>query len=127
MNRILRRILVFIFVIGISSIYLSNALWACEGGCGGKDGQGSDESGGHLVQIKAEGKDEKAEVVKDPVCGMEVSDAKKAITEEYNGREFVQENFLVPRLVQEEIDLYSKLVQKYTCEEKGTDGNAYMF
>lgn len=83
MNRILRRILVFTFVIGISSIYLSNALWACEGGCGGKDGQGGDESGGHLVQIKAE---EKAEVVKDPVCGMEVSDAKKALTEEYKGK-----------------------------------------
>ncbi len=86
MNRIVRRILVFTLVIGLSSIYFSKALWACGGGCGGEDGQGSDESGGHVIQTKAEVKGEKAEGVKDPVCGMEVSNAKKALTEEYKGK-----------------------------------------
>ncbi|MDO8140756.1 MAG: YHS domain-containing protein [Candidatus Brocadiales bacterium] len=65
---------------------MSNALWACDGACGGGDGHSSHESGGHAVQTKAEGKDEHAEIVKDPVCGMVISDTTKASSEEYKGK-----------------------------------------
>ena len=82
MNRIFRRALVCTFVVGLSSTYMSNALWVCGGG----DGHSSHESGGHAVQTKAEVKGEKTEAIKDPVCGMEVSDIKKAPSEKYKGK-----------------------------------------
>ena len=82
MNRILRRALVCTFVVGLSSTYTSNALWACGGACGGGD-HSSHESGGQPIQ---ESKDEKSEAVKDFVCGMDVSDIKKAPSEEYKGK-----------------------------------------
>ena len=85
MNRILRTASVFTFVVGLSSTYVSKTLWACGGACG--DGEhSSHESGGHVVQTKVEVKGEKAEAVKDPVCGMDVSDIKKAASEEYKGK-----------------------------------------
>ena len=85
MSRILPKALVFTFVVGLSSTCVSNALWACGGACGGGEHSGH-ESGGQAVQTKAEVKGEKAEVIKDPVCGMDVSDTKKAPSEEYKGK-----------------------------------------
>jgi YHS domain-containing protein len=62
-------------------------LWASSCCSSGKDGDhSSHESGGQPIQTKAEVKSEKAEDVKDPVCGMEVSDIKKAPSEEYKGK-----------------------------------------
>lgn len=65
MSSNLRKALVFTFVVGLSSTSVSNALWACGGTCGGGE-HSSHESGGHVVQTKAEVKGEKAEVVKRP-------------------------------------------------------------
>ncbi len=86
MNSILRTLLVFTFVIGLSGTYVNKVLWACGGACG--DGHSSHESSGQPIQTKAEVKSEKAEDVKDPVCGMEVSDTKKAPSEEYKGKAY---------------------------------------
>jgi YHS domain-containing protein len=87
MNRILRTLFVFTFVACLSSTYVSMNLWASSCCSSGKDGDHiSHESGGHAIQAKAEVKGEKAEAVKDPVCGMEVSDTKKAPSEEYKGK-----------------------------------------
>ncbi|MCF6158789.1 MAG: YHS domain-containing protein [wastewater metagenome] len=47
--------------------------------------KGSDESAEHVIQIKEE-EGEKAEVVKDPVCGMEVRTPEKALSAEYEGK-----------------------------------------
>lgn len=85
MSSILPKVLVFTFAVGLSSIYVSNALWACGAACGG-GGHSSHESDGHVVQTKAEVKGEKAEAVKDPVCSMDVNDIKKAPSEEYKGK-----------------------------------------
>ena len=76
MSRILPKALVFTFVVGLSSTCLSNTLWACGGACESGEHSGH-ESGGQAVQTKAEVKGEKAEAVKDPVCGMDVSDIKR--------------------------------------------------
>ena len=85
MNRVLRTACVFTFIVGLSSTYVSNALWACGGVCG--SGEYRDhESGGQAVQTKAEVKGEKVDAIKDPVCGMEVGDVKKAASEEYKGK-----------------------------------------
>lgn len=81
MSCILPKALVFTFIVGLSSTCLSNTLWACGGG-----EHSSHESGENVVQTKAEVKGEKDEAVKDPVCGMEVSDIKKAPSEEYKGK-----------------------------------------
>lgn len=87
MNSILRIAVVFTFIVGFGGTFISKTLWAssCCGG-GGSDGHSSHESGEHAVQTKAEGKGEKVGAVKDPVCGMEVSDIKKAPSEEYKGK-----------------------------------------
>ncbi len=87
MNRILRTLFVFTFVACLSSTYVSMNLWASSCCSSGKDGDhSSHESGGQPIQTKAESKGEKSEAVKDPVCGMEVSDIKKASSEEYKGK-----------------------------------------
>ena len=84
MNRILRTLFVFTFVACLSSTYVSMNLWASSCCSSGKDGDhSSHESGGHAIQTKAESKSEKAEAVKDPVCGMEVDNIKKAPSEKY--------------------------------------------
>ena len=84
MNRILRTLFVFTFVACLSSTYVSMNLWASSCCSSGKDGDhSSHESGGQPIQTKAEVKSEKAEAVKDPVCGMEVDNIKKAPSEEY--------------------------------------------
>lgn len=87
MNSILRIAVVFTFIVGFGGTFVSKTLWAssCCGG-GGSDGHSSHESGGHVVQTKAEVKGEKAEAVEDPVCGMDVGDIKKAPSEEYKGK-----------------------------------------
>ena len=87
MNRVLRSALVFVFVVGFSSTYINKVLWACDGTCkGGVEEDSSHNNSGHLVQANTEVKGEKAEAVKDPVCGMEVGNVKKAPSEEYKGK-----------------------------------------
>ena len=87
MNCILRTVLMFTFVIGLSSLYSCKTIWAssCCGSSGDR-GHSSHESGGQVVHAKAEVKSEKAEAIKDPVCGMEVSDIKKALSEKYKDK-----------------------------------------
>ncbi|HHT9107963.1 MAG TPA: YHS domain-containing protein [Candidatus Wunengus sp. YC63] len=85
MSCILRTVLTFTFIIGLGSNYVSKVLWACGGVCSEEGGHSSHESSGHVVQTKAEMKGGKGEIVKDPVCGMEVSDIKKASSEKYKG------------------------------------------
>lgn len=80
MDSIFRSVIVVTFVVGLSSTYVSNALWACGGG------HGSHESGGHAAHAGSETTSEKVEVVKDPVCGMAVNNIKKAPTEKYKGK-----------------------------------------
>lgn len=86
MSHILRILLVFSFIVSLGGTYARNIIWACGGACGEGEGHSSHESGGQAVQTKAEVKGKKAEAVKDPVCGMDVSDIKKAPSEEYKGK-----------------------------------------
>lgn len=86
MNCILRMAVTVTFVVGFSSAYAGKTLWACGASCGSGEGHNGHESSEHVVQAKAEGKGEKAGAVKDPVCGMEVGDIKKALSEEYHGK-----------------------------------------
>ena len=88
MKSILRTAFVFTFVLGLSGTYVIKSLLACgePGACCEGCGQCASEPGRLAVQTKAEVKGEKAGAVKDPVCGMEVSDIKKAPSEEYKGK-----------------------------------------
>lgn len=87
MNSILNTLLVFIFVVGLSGTYANNLLWASSCCSSGKDdGHSSHESGSPADQAKAGVKQEKPEVEKDPVCGMEVGNIKKAPSKEYKGK-----------------------------------------
>ena len=88
MSRILRILLVFAFIVSLRGAYVRNIIWACGGACGEGEGHSSHESGGHAVQTKTEVKSEKSETVKDLVCGMDVSDIKKAPSEEYKGKAY---------------------------------------
>lgn len=87
MNRILSTAIVLTFIIGLGGAYVSKPLWASSC-CGSNkdDEHNSRESGGQAVQAKAEAKSEKAEAIKDPVCNMDVTDTKKAPSEEYKGK-----------------------------------------
>ncbi len=82
MNNILRAAVVFSFAAGLSSACASKTLWAY--GEGGE--QSSHKSGEQTTQTKTEDEGKKAEIVKDPVCGMEIDDIKKAKSEEYKGK-----------------------------------------
>lgn len=73
MNYITRKILILAFLVCLSSLYVNNNLWA-SGCCGG----------GHSNTGTAE----KAEVVKDPVCGMEVNDLKETLSAVHKGRDY---------------------------------------
>src|SRR3990172_7796779 len=84
MNRILQRVLVGTFVVGLSITYVNNALWACGGAC--SEGNSNQESCDHIIRTRIEVKGDKVVAVKDPVCGMDVSDIKKAPSEEYKGK-----------------------------------------
>jgi YHS domain-containing protein len=75
MNSILRTALIIIFVVCLSGIYVSSALWASGGGCCG--GGNSDKESGKNV-----------EVVKDPVCGMEINDLKKSLSAVYKEKDY---------------------------------------
>ena len=75
MNSILRTLFVFAFFAFLSSAGVSKNLLASS--C-----CGTDKDGGQAAQAK----EEKAESVKDPVCNMDVSDTKKAPSEEYKGK-----------------------------------------
>lgn len=82
----MRTLFVFTFVACLSSTYVSMNLWASSCCSSGNDGDhSSHESGGQPIQTKAEVTSEKDEAVKDPVCGMEVDNIKKAPSEKYKG------------------------------------------
>ena len=81
MKRILCTVLVLTFAVSLNNTHLSKTLWAH----GEVNGYTSHES---VHQTKAEVQSEKAEPVKDPVCGMEVIDIKKAPSEEYKGKTY---------------------------------------
>jgi len=87
-SRILRIVLVFAFIVSLRGAYVRNIIWACGGACAEGEGHSSHESGGHAVQTKAEVKSEKSEAVKDLVCDMDVSDIKKAPSEEYKRKAY---------------------------------------
>ena len=82
MNRILCILLVFTFITSFSSAYFSEVLWAHSEG----NNHSSHGSGGNADQTNPEVKGKKAEAVADPVCGMIVSDIKKAPFEGYKGK-----------------------------------------
>src|SRR3990172_7274865 len=108
MKCILRTVLVFTFVVCLSSAYVSKSLWASSC-CGSKDGgHSSHESGENVVQTKAEVKSEKAEAVKDPVCGMDVSDIKKAPSEKYKGKVYYF-------CSKKRVEIFKKGPAPYTC------------
>ncbi len=86
MNRILHKALVFTFVVGFGGTYVSNNRWACGGDCNDGGGHNNQESGAHIILTKAEVKGKKAEEGKDPVCGMEIKDIKKAQSEKHKGK-----------------------------------------
>ena len=69
----LRTILILAFLLCLSGIYVNNNLWA-SGCCGG--------GGGNTGAV------ENAEVVNDPVCGMEVSDLKKSLSAVHKGKDY---------------------------------------
>jgi len=73
MNCITRKTLILAFLVCLSGIYVNNNLWA-SGCCGG---------GGSNT-----GSAENAEVVNDPVCGMEVSDLKKTLSAVHKGKDY---------------------------------------
>ncbi|MDQ1272407.1 MAG: hypothetical protein QG591_1037 [Planctomycetota bacterium] len=73
MNSIFRSVIVFTFVLGLSSTYICKALWACDR----EDGHSCHKMSKHAVQTKTEGKGKKAMAVKDKVCGIEVCDIEK--------------------------------------------------
>lgn len=89
MNRIVRTALVFTFVVGFSGIYFSKLLSASSC-CGGSKEGGHDrsETSSHVAQGGSAEKSEEEKGIKDPVCGMEISDLKMASTEEYKNEAY---------------------------------------
>lgn len=87
MSSILRTALILTFIISLSVIYIGDARLASGGGCCG-GGKSDKESGVHPDQTMTEVKSEKAGVVKDPVCGMEVNDLKKLLSAVHNGKDY---------------------------------------
>ncbi len=87
MNSILRTALIIIVIVCLSGIYVSSAIWAGSGGCCG-GGNSDKESGVHPDQTMTEVKSERADVIKDPVCGMEVNDLKKSLSAVYKGKDY---------------------------------------
>ncbi|GAX59091.1 cation transport ATPase [Candidatus Scalindua japonica] len=85
MNCITRKILILTFLVCLSSIYLNSNLWA-SGCCGG--GNSGKKSGMHSDQKMADVKSERADVIKDPVCGMEVNGLKKSPSAVHKGKDY---------------------------------------
>ena len=84
MKGIKNKIIVSTFMIGLSITSANCMIFGC-GAMYSKEGT-HNSSGVHTVSTKAETKGEKAEVAKDPVCNMDVTDTKKAPSEEYKGK-----------------------------------------
>ena len=108
MNCILRTALAITIVVGFSGTHASKVLWACGGACSEGGGHSNQESSDHIIQAKAEVKGEKAEAVKDPVCGMEVDNIKKAPSEKYKGKVYY---FCSKKCV----EIFKKGPAPYTC------------
>ena len=95
MNGALRKVLVTTFltkiiavVICLSIIYVSSStLLACGEACRG-GGQSNNEPGVSPDQIMAEMKSGKTDVIKDPVCSMEIYSLKKALSAVYKGNDY---------------------------------------
>lgn len=87
MSSVLRTALIIIFVVCLIGIYVSGALWASGGGCCG-GGNSDKKSGVHPDQTMTEVKSEKADVIKDPVCGMEINDLKKSLSTVYKEKDY---------------------------------------
>lgn len=79
MNSILRITLVCIFIVSLSTTYISKSLWASS--C-----CGSSKASKHAAQTKANVNNENRNTIKDPVCGMEVDTIKKAPSTKYKGK-----------------------------------------
>jgi YHS domain-containing protein len=75
MNNILRAMLILTFIVCLISIY---------GGGGCCVGKALLARGGHSDKESSKN----VEVVKDPVCGMEVNDLKKSLSAVYKGKEY---------------------------------------
>ncbi|OHB85746.1 MAG: hypothetical protein A3J73_01355 [Planctomycetes bacterium RIFCSPHIGHO2_02_FULL_38_41] len=84
MKGIKNKIIVSTFMIGLSITSANCMIFGC-GAMYSKEGT-HNSSGVHTVSTKAETKGEKVEVAKDPVCNMDVTDTKKAPSEEYKGK-----------------------------------------
>lgn len=84
MKGIKNKIIVSTFMIGLSITSANCMIFGC-GAMYSKEGT-HNSSDVHSVSTKAETKGEKAEVAKDPVCNMGVTDTKKAPSEEYKGK-----------------------------------------
>lgn len=69
MSSIFRVVLVCTFIVSLNIIYVSKSLWAASC-CGNSKGSA------HATQTQ----------VKDPVCGMEISNIKKAPSKKYQGK-----------------------------------------
>ncbi|WKZ14927.1 MAG: YHS domain-containing protein [Candidatus Jettenia caeni] len=80
-STILRIVFLASITVGLSSTYTNNIIWAYSE----ESKQSNHESSGHAAQAKDKEKVGKTEVVIDPVCGMVISDIKKAPTENYKG------------------------------------------
>ncbi len=87
MNTILRRTLIPVFVIVFGGAYMSTVTWAY-GIYEAESKQNRYESNGYIIQTKAGMESEESGAAKDPVCNMEVSNIKKAPSEEHNGETY---------------------------------------
>lgn len=85
MNTILRRTLLPVFVIVFGCAYINTVIWA-HGIYEAESKQNCYESNGYIIQTKAGMEGEESGTAKDPVCNMEVSNIKKAPSEEYKGK-----------------------------------------
>jgi YHS domain-containing protein len=83
MNSILYITFVCIFLVSLSTTYISQSLWASSC-CGG--GSSSSKASKHAAQTKAKVNNENRNTIKDPVCGMEVDTIKKAPSKKYKGK-----------------------------------------
>lgn len=79
---VLHTAFVISIAIGSSIVCANKVAWAYS-----REGKyNNHDSDGHAIQTKEDTKGKKAEAVIDPVCGMIVSDIKKALSEEYKGK-----------------------------------------
>jgi len=82
MKKFVRMTFAVLFAAGISGIIFNNTLLASCGVCGSGDSH-RHGGGGHEVK-----KEKKAEVAKDPICGMEIKNTDNAPTAEFKGKTY---------------------------------------